>query len=126
MIVASNESSLVSVYLEVGLRIAREQRARAFLVSAPTAQDLRGWYRVRGPRGDLVGLCKPGRGDVARATQDPLQCDLVPLGGRMVPVYLRAILADLLGVGSPADLKRWAAEAEQYRGPRNHHPGLTL
>ena len=43
----------------------------------------------------------------------------------MVPVYLRATLADLLGTGSPADLQRWASEAEQYRGPREHHPGLT-
>ncbi len=115
----------MSAYLEVALRIAQERQARAFLDSAPRLSDLRGWYRVRSLRGVLVGVCAPGRGDVARRARDASQCDLVPLADRYVPTYLRPTIANLLGVGSSADRAKWAQVADKYRGPKKRYPGLT-
>lgn len=126
MLSVSNEGSLASAYLEVALRIAQERQARAFLDSAPRLSDLRGWYRVRSRKGVLVGLCAPDRGDVARKAKDASQCDLVPLADRYIPTYLRPTIADLLGIGSSADRAKWTRDAENYRGPKRRHPGLTL
>lgn len=109
----SARGNLAEVLVAMGVRVARERAARAFFEASPRVEDLAGWVRVRAPGGVLVGLVAPRRGSARVRHSDPARCDLVLLGGRLVPPGARALLADLLGLPASPE---WGPEAR--RAPR--------